>query len=610
MSRKTSSSELRPKGEIGRLKSLLHYMRPYRWHIAGAGVALVISSSSVLAMGAALRFLVDKGLTQGNGALLDQAFERLIGVILVLAVSTFCRFYLVSTIGERVVADIRNDVYRRLIEMHIGFFETTRTGELVSRLTTDTTLLQTVVGSTLSVAARNILLLMGGFGLLFYSNVRLTCYLLMIVPVVVVPIVLLGRRVRTSARESQSRVADISAQAEESLNAIRTVQALTLEEYEKKRFGEDVNNAMNASLQRIKMRAFLTALVITLVFGAIVTVLWIGGKGVLAGRITGGDLSAFVFYSVVVAGAVGAISEIWADLQRAAGAAERLSELLAMTPEIIGSCHPERSRGIFATQQDPSTSLRSVQDDMSIQVTFDHVSFRYPTRPDKQALYDFNLNVKAGQTVALVGPSGAGKTTLFQLLMRFYDPSSGIIRFNGIAIKQLPLAQLRGMIGIVPQDPVIFSGTARDNIRLGNITASDDEVVQAARNASALDFLEKLPDGLDSFVGEKGVQLSGGQRQRIAIARALIRNPKLLLLDEATSALDSENEHLIQQALLRLMQGRTTFVIAHRLATITRADVIVLINDGKIEAMGTHKELLIRSPLYARLAELQFKTAA
>ena len=610
MSRKTSSGELRPKGEIGRLKSLLHYMLPYRLHIAGAAVALLISSSAVLAMGAALRFLVDKGLTQGNGALLDQAFERLIGVILVLALSTFFRFYLVSTIGERVVADIRNDVYRRLIEMHIGFFETTRTGELVSRLITDTTLLQTVVGSTLSVAARNILLLIGGLCLLFYSNARLTCYLLMIVPVVVVPIILLGRRVRTSARESQSRVADISSQAEESLNAIRTVQALTLEEYEKKRFSEDVGNAMNASLQRIKMRAFLTALVITLVFGAIVTVLWIGGKGVLAGRITGGDLSAFVFYSVVVAGAVGAISEIWADLQRAAGAAERLSELLAMTPEIIGSCHPERSRGIFATQQDPLTSLRSAQDDMSIQVTFDHVSFHYPTRPDKQALYDFNLNVKAGQTVALVGPSGAGKTTLFQLLMRFYDPSSGIIRLNGIDIKQLPLGQLRGMIGIVPQDPVIFSGTARDNIRLGNITASDEEVVQAARNASALDFLEKLPDGLDSFVGEKGVQLSGGQRQRIAIARALIRNPKLLLLDEATSALDSENEHLIHQALLRLMQGRTTFVIAHRLATITRADVIVLINDGKIEAMGTHKELLISSPLYARLAELQFKTAA
>jgi len=593
MSRKNSTTELRPKGEIRNLRSLLHYLRSYRLHIAGACVALAVSSSSVLAMGASLRFLVDKGLGQANGYLLNRAFEMLMGVIVLLAASTFARYYLVSTIGERVVADIRNDVYRRLIEMHIGFFETTRTGELISRLTTDTTLLQTVVSSTLSVAARNTLLLLGGLGLLFYSNPRLTSYLLMIVPVVVVPIIFLGKRVRASTRESQSRVADISSQAEESLNAIRTVQSLTLEEYEKQCFGEDVANAMNASLQRIRMRAFLTAMVITLVFGAIVTVLWIGGKDVLAGRITGGDLSAFVFYSVIVAGAVGAISDVWADLQRAAGAAERLGELLAVVPEITSPPNAE----------DIATNVLA-------QISFEHVSFHYPTRPDKYALHDFTLDVKAGQTVALVGPSGAGKTTLFQLLMRFYDPTQGTIRLNGMDIRQLSFTSLRGMIGIVPQDPVIFSGTACENIRLGYIGASDEEVVSAAKNASALDFLEKLPQGLDTFVGEKGVQLSGGQRQRIAIARALIRNPRLLLLDEATSALDSENEHLIQQALLRLMQGRTTFVIAHRLATITRADVIVLVNEGKIEAIGTHKELLASSPLYARLAELQFRTVA
>jgi len=593
VSRGTATLELRPKGEIRQMKSLLHYLRPYRWQMVGALVALVVSSSAVLAMGAALRYLVDQGLSKGDSHLLDHSFGMLIGIIVLLAASTFTRFYFVSFIGESLVADIRNDVYRHLVAMHIGFFETTRIGELVSRLTTDTTLLQTVIGSTLSVAARNTILLFGGLSLLFYSNARLTCYLLMIVPFVVVPIILLGKRVRACTRESQGRVADISSQAEESLNAIRAVQSLTLEEYEKKRFGEDVANAKKAALARILLRAFLTALVITLVFGAIVTVLWIGGKDVITGRITGGELSAFVFYSVIVAGAVGAISDVWADLQRAAGAAERLSELLGMVPEITS---PPLTVSISATAQ--------------AQIAFDHVSFTYPTRPDKAALHDFTLDVEAGQTIALVGPSGAGKTTLFQLLMRFYDPGEGGVYLNGTDIRLLSLMELRGMIGIVPQDPVIFSGTARENIRLGNIHAGDDEVVQAARAASALEFLEKLPQGLDTHVGEKGVQLSGGQRQRIAIARALIRNPRLLLLDEATSALDSENEQLIQQALEGLMQGRTTFVIAHRLSTITRADKIVLVNEGKIEATGTHKELLTRSPLYARLAELQFKTAA
>ena len=588
-----NTAELRPKGDVKKLKSLLHYLKPYRVRMAFAIVALVISSSSVLGMGAALRYLVDKGLSKGDSVMLDHAFEILIGVIMLLSISTFTRFYLVSYIGESVVADIRNDVYRHLVEMHIGFFETTRTGELVSRLTTDTTLLQTVVGSTLSVAARNLLLLVGGLGLLCYTNARLTGYLLMIVPLVVVPIILLGRRVRASARESQSRVADISSQAEESINAIRTVQSMTLENYEKERFASDVDNALQASLNRIRLRAFLTAFVIMLVFGAIVTVLWMGGKDVIAGRISHGQLSAFVFYSVVVAGAVGAISEVWADLQRAAGAAERLSELLSVVPEITS----------------PPLAV-AVSKAAPAQISFDHVTFTYPTRPEKAAIHDFTLDVKAGQTVALVGPSGAGKTTLFQLLMRFYDPDSGVVRLNGTDMKLLSLADLRGMTGIVPQDPVIFYGTARDNIRMGNITASDDEVMQAAKAASALEFLEKMPQGLDTFVGEKGVQVSGGQRQRIAIARALVRNPRLLLLDEATSSLDSENEHIIQEAMVRLMEGRTTFVIAHRLATITRADVIVLVNDGKIEAMGTHKELLVKSPLYARLAELQFKTAA
>jgi len=596
-------SSTRPKAEIGKLKSLTHYLRPYRWHIVGAGIALIFTSSAVLGMGGGLRYLIDQGLSKGDAHMLDRAFWLLMGVTFLLAAASYARFFLVSYIGERVVADIRNDVYRHLVGLHIGFFETTRTGELLSRLTTDTTLLQTVIGSSVSIAVRNMLLLIGGFALLLITSAHLTSYICLMVPLVVAPIVLLGRRVRFLGREAQGRVADISAYAEESLNAIRTVQSLALEEYEKARFATQVEAAMQAGLGRIRMRAFLTALVIFLVFGAIVTVLWYGGKDVLAGHISAGDLSAFVFYSVVVAGSVGAISEVWADLQRAAGAAERIAELLAVMPEVAS---PMTDDGKRITEKNHLSSILRHPSSDAVGVHFDHVSFIYPARPDKPALQDITLAAQAGQTVALVGPSGAGKTTVFQLLLRFYDPVSGVIRLGGVDIKQLPLSELRGLIGIVPQDPVIFSGTARENIRLGRVDANDEEVVQAAAAASALEFLEKLPQGLDTHLGEKGVQLSGGQRQRIAIARAVIRNPRILLLDEATSALDSENEYYIQQALERLMQGRTTFVIAHRLSTITRAHTIVLMNEGVIEAMGTHKELLERSPLYARLAELQF----
>lgn len=585
-----SRLESRPKGETKHLWPLLRYLRPYRLQVMAAMAAIFFTSASVLGMGGGLRFLIDEGLSKGNMELLDQAFFILIGVTLLLAGATYARFFLVSWIGERVVADIRNDAYRKVIAMHIGFFETTRTGELLSRLTTDTTLLQTVIGSSLSVAMRNTLMFIGGFALMCITSAQLSGYVFLMVPLVVVPIIFLGRRVRVLARESQAKVAEISAHAEESINAIRTLQSLTLESYETGRFSLRVDDALSTALGRIRMRAFLTALVITLVFGAVVTVLWFGGRDVLAGHISAGQLSAFVFYSVVVAGAVGAISEVFADVQRAAGAAERLGELLAMQPEVVSGV-----------------------DDASIaqaDVVFEHVNFSYPTRTDTSAIADFSLHATPGKRIALVGPSGAGKTTIFQLLLRFYDAKSGSIRIDGVDIREFPLATLRGMIGIVPQDPVIFSGSARENIRLGREGAGDEDIIQAAKMANIYDFLQSLPQGLDTHLGEKGIKLSGGQRQRVAIARAIIRNPKLLLLDEATSALDSENEHQIQQALEQVMQGRTTFVIAHRLSTITKADQIVLLNNGRIEAVGTHQELLARSTLYARLAELQFRSAA
>ena len=473
--------------------------------------------------------------------------------------------------------------------MHTAYFESSRTGDLISRITTDTTLLQTVVGSSVSVFLRNLLLFIGGFTMLLITSVKLSEYVLMMLPLVILPIITLGRRVRKLSRATQNKVGDISAHAEETIGAIRTIHAMALEEAENARFGKLVDETVDTALSRIRMRAMLTAIVICLIFGAIVTVLYIGGQDVIAHRITGGNLGSFIFYSVVVAGALGALSEVFGEMQRAAGATERLMELMALEPEIRAPGEPYRFT------KPPEGRL-----------SFEHVTFHYVSRPDKASLANVSFRIEPGETVAIVGPSGAGKTTIFQLLLRFYDPQFGIIRIDSHDIRTLEPREWRSHIGLVPQDPVIFSTSAYENIRIGKPSATDEEVREAARAASALEFLETLPDGLNTYLGEKGVRLSGGQRQRVAIARAIVRNPSVLLLDEATSALDAENETAIQAALERIMKERTTLVIAHRLATVINADRIIVLNDGKIEATGTHEQLLASNPLYKRLAELQF----
>jgi ATP-binding cassette subfamily B protein len=581
----------RAKGKVKNLRPMLHYLRPYKWEALAAFITMTFTAIAVLAMGQGLKHLIDEGLSKGDSYLLDQSFFILAGVVLLLSVASYGRFYLVTWIGERVVSDIRRDVFSHLTRMHIGFYETTRIGELLSRLTTDTTLIQTVIGSSLSVAVRNGLMLIGGMGLMILTSVHLSAYLFLALPVVVGPIIILGRKLRIYARSAQERVADISAQAEESFNAIRTIQSYTLERQQDDIFESRLQALLKASHQRIRMRSMLTAIVILLVFGSIVTVLWFGGRDVLEGRITAGSLSSFVFYSIVVAGAVGALSEVMADIQRAAGAAERLGELLNISAEIHD---PDAPQTISPGMAD---------------IRFDDVTFTYPARPGRVVLDHLSLHIPAGKTVALVGVSGVGKSTIFQLLLRFYDPESGRISINGTEINAASLEALRGRIGLVPQDPVIFSGTIGENIRMGAKDATDEQVTAAATAASAMEFIARLPKGLDTQVGEKGVQLSGGQKQRIALARAIVRNPDILLLDEATSALDAENERFIQLALAEVTKGRTTVIIAHRLSTVMHADQIFLLNDGRVEATGTHTQLLAASPLYARLAKLQLSAA-
>jgi ATP-binding cassette subfamily B protein len=575
--------------KIRSLTRLLPYLKPYRGLIAGWLGFLAVSSAATLTLPQAVRVMIDRGFTQANASAINATFLGLFAVAGVLAVATAARFFFVSLLGERVAADLRRRLYDHLLTLDQTFYESTRTGELVSRLAADTELVQTVVGSTLSVALRSVVTLIGGAIAMILTSPRLAGFTVLVIPAVVLPIVIFGRRVSRLSRESQDRIADASAIASEALNAVHTVQAYTREPDESARYATAVMRALATARKRIMMTGTLTALVILLTFGAITLVLWMGAKAVIAGTMAAGVLSQFVLYAVLAAGSVGALTEVWGQVLRAAGALGRIGDLLDARAAIASP----------VSAQPMTKPARGA-------IRFEQVEFRYPSRPDRAALHDFSLSVEPGQTIALVGPSGAGKTTVFQLLLRFYDPLSGRITLDGTDLRALALPDLRGSFALVPQDPVLFGASASDNIGFGRTGASLDQIVAAARSAEAHEFLDALPERYDTYLGERGVRLSGGQQQRIAIARALLRDAPVLLLDEATSSLDAQSEHLIQQALERLKRGRTTLVIAHRLATVQRADRIVVMDAGRIVAQGTHAELVRAEGLYAELARLQF----
>ncbi len=580
----------RPKAKsLKPLSELWPYIKPYKGTLATALVFLLLASGAQLAIPMAARDLIDKGLATKDTAQIDQYFFGFLIVAIAFGIFGAIRYYMVTWLGERVIADLRDVVYRNVIRMDATFFEVTRTGEILSRLTTDTTLVQGIAGVNLSITLRSIVGLVGALVAMALTSPRLTLMIVAVLISVILPILMLGRRVRLLSRASQDRVADTSGLAGETLNAIQTVQAFTLEELHGKRYGDAVHDSFLVAVRRIRIRAMLIALATALVIGGITTVLWIGAHDVMKGAITFGTLTQFLIYAVYVGTAAASLSEMWGEMQRAAGAMERLIELKNATPKIVAPPNPQAL---------PTPSRGSVH--------FDRVTFNYPSRPDTAALHAFTLDVAPGETVALVGPSGAGKSTTFQLLLRFYDPAVGNVIVDGVDIANADPHAVRSRIGLVAQDTVLFGTSARENIRYGRPNATDAEIEAAARAAAADEFIRQLPQGYDTFLGERGTRLSGGQRQRIAIARAILKDPPILLLDEATSALDSESERLVQEALESLMQHRTTLIIAHRLATVLQADRIVVMDHGRIVAIGTHSELIKSNPLYARLAALQF----
>ena len=584
-----ASTPSRPKAPIGSLRTLWPFVSRHRTLFVAWLLALGCSSVATLTLPKAFGTMIDQGFAQGGGAAIDRAFLLLFAVAVALALATAARFFFVSLLGEKVVADLRERLYAHLVGLDLGFHDRNRSGELVSRLTADAELLRSVIGSTMSVALRSVVTFLGSLAMLFVTSPRLAAFALIGIPLAVLPIVLGARRLQTISRASQDRVADANALAAETLGAVATVQAHAREPYERSRFGSALQAAVATARRRIQAQAWVTAIAIVLVFGAITLVLWSGAHDVASGRMTAGTLGQFVLYALIGGGSVGALAEVWNELQRAAGGMGRISELLEESPAIRA----------------PATPL-ALPTPVRGDIVLDGVTFHYPQRPDAPALEDFSLHVRPGETVALVGPSGAGKSTVFSMLLRFHDPQGGAVRVDGLDLRRVDPAALRESIALVPQHPTIFATTARDNIRYGRLDASDADVDAAVRAAHAAGFVAAMPEGLDTQLGERGARLSGGQQQRIAIARALLKDAPILLLDEATSALDAQSERAVQQALETLMQGRTTLVIAHRLATVLKADRIVVMDHGRIVAEGRHEDLLAQDGLYAELARLQF----
>lgn len=586
----TVSAEKNQDKKVAILFELIQFIRPYKGHVLAAFIALIFTAAVMLSVGQGVRMLIDEGFAQQSIEQLQQAVLFILAITVLIAGGTFSRFYLVSWLGERVSADIRLAVFNHVITLHPSYFETNGSGDIMSRITTDTTLLQSIIGSSFSMAIRSVLMLLGALAMLFATNIKLTVIVLISVPFILVPILFYGRKVRKLSRKSQDSMADVGSYAGEAIEHIKTVQSYTHEQQERQAFAEEVEKSFDIGRSRIKQRATLIAGVIIIVFGAITGMLWVGGSDVIQGKMSGGDLGAFVFYAILVASSLATISEVLGELQRAAGATERLIEILQVESHILP----------------PSKNAVSAKD-LNAEITFEEVSFNYPSRPDQAATKGLNLVAEQGKVLALVGPSGAGKTTLFELLQRFYDPQVGRITLGGTDIRQLDPEDLRQQIALVPQQPALFSSDVFHNIRYGKPDASDEEVISAAKKAHAHEFISQLPQGYKSYLGERGVRLSGGQRQRIAIARAILKDPRILLLDEATSALDSESEHHVQQALEELMRGRTTLIIAHRFSTIQHADHIAVLDQSQLVDIGDHQSLLQTCDLYQRLMELQFK---